>query len=71
VLVALAPVMVAAAPPVSAADAEVITACLDAERQGGRDGRACIGRVSDPCLEGSGSDTTQSMVECLDEEAAR
>jgi uncharacterized protein YecT (DUF1311 family) len=58
----------AAVPPVRADDTQTITACLDAERKAARDGRACIGKTSDPCLEGSGSDSTQSMVECLDGE---
>jgi uncharacterized protein YecT (DUF1311 family) len=54
--------------PAAAADTETITACIAAERTANRDGRACIGRISDPCLEGSGSGSTQSMVECLDGE---
>ncbi len=59
---------ICATPSAAADDATTITACVDTERKANRDGRACIGRISDPCLEGSGSDTTQSMVECLDGE---
>jgi uncharacterized protein YecT (DUF1311 family) len=54
--------------PAQAADAETIAACLKSERGAGRDGRQCIGRVSDPCLEQPGGQTTVGMVECTDRE---
>jgi uncharacterized protein YecT (DUF1311 family) len=58
-----------AAAPALAGDAETLTQCVDAERKANRDARVCIGKISDPCLQGSGSDSTTSMVECLDRES--
>jgi uncharacterized protein YecT (DUF1311 family) len=56
--------------PAAADDAQMLTACLETESKAGRDGRACIGRISDPCLKGSNAETTTGMVECLDGETA-
>jgi len=50
------------------ADTETIKACLAAERKSNRDGRDCIGRISDPCLKEPGRESTMSMVSCMSEE---
>ena len=68
-LAASAAAIVISMVPAFADDAATLTSCVDAERKAGRDGRVCIGKISDPCLQGSGSDTTTSMVECVDREA--
>jgi uncharacterized protein YecT (DUF1311 family) len=60
--------MFAQMPPAAADDAGTITSCLTAEMKAKHDGRACIGRISDPCLQGSGAETTTGMVECMDRE---
>jgi uncharacterized protein YecT (DUF1311 family) len=54
--------------PAAADDSQTLSACLEAETKAGRDGRACIGRISDPCLEKSGDESTTGMVECIDTE---
>jgi uncharacterized protein YecT (DUF1311 family) len=54
--------------PAAADDAATIASCLKAEHAANRDGHACMGKVSDPCLEGKGSETTTSMVACVDNE---
>ncbi len=54
--------------PAAADDAGTIAACLKSEQDGGRDGRICIGRVSDPCAEKPGSESTVGMVRCADPE---
>jgi uncharacterized protein YecT (DUF1311 family) len=63
-----ATVMLVAAPPAFADDAGTLAACVAGERKANRDARVCIGKISDPCLQGSGSDTTTSMVDCVDRE---
>jgi uncharacterized protein YecT (DUF1311 family) len=68
-LAALAATMLISTAPALADDAETLTQCVDTERKANRDARVCIGKISDPCLQGSGSDTTTSMVECVDREA--
>ena len=50
-----------------AADTETIKACLAAEHKANHDGRACIGRLSDPCEEKSGG-STMSMLACENKE---
>jgi uncharacterized protein YecT (DUF1311 family) len=70
---ALFAAVVALAAPLSTALAAVdgsttITACLKSEDGANRDGRACIGRISDPCLKEPGKDSTLSMVECMSSE---
>jgi uncharacterized protein YecT (DUF1311 family) len=57
----------AAAGPGAADDVGTIASCLKAEHTANHDGRACMGKISDPCL-ASGSDSTTSMVECVDHE---
>jgi uncharacterized protein YecT (DUF1311 family) len=69
-LVAVAAATLAAVPATAADDADTVTACIEGERQASRDGRACIGRVSDPCLKDTAAETTVAMVECLDRESA-
>jgi len=64
----LAAAIFAAAPAAAAGDAETIEACLKTERDAGRSGRECIGRVSDPCLSQPGNDSTTNMVQCVDGE---
>jgi uncharacterized protein YecT (DUF1311 family) len=56
------------ASPALAGDAETIAACLKAEHKANHDGHACIGRVSDPCLQRPGGETTVGMVQCADRE---
>ena len=67
-LATLPAALCAVALPAAATEDGVIAACLKAEHTANHDGRACIGKISDPCLQGSGSDTTTSMVECVDSE---
>jgi uncharacterized protein YecT (DUF1311 family) len=54
--------------PAAADDAATINACLKTEHDAGRSGRDCIGRVSDPCLQQPGHDSTTDMVQCVDTE---
>jgi len=58
----------ASTPPAIADDAGAITSCLDAERKAGRDGGACSGHISGPCLAQPGGETTAGMVQCADRE---
>jgi uncharacterized protein YecT (DUF1311 family) len=51
-----------------AAEPQIIATCLKAERKANRDGHACIGRISDPCLKLPGGETTVGMVQCADRE---
>ena len=64
----LAAAVLAAAPPAAADDAETIAGCLKSERDAGRSGRICAGRVSDPCLAQPGNNSTTGMVQCVDGE---
>jgi len=51
--------------PAVADDAATITACLEAERsKPGHDGHACIGRISKPCMQEPGGETTAGMKMC-------
>lgn len=65
---ALLTALLAPSAPATAADTAAIKACLAAERTAERDGRACIGRTSDPCLETPGNESTMSMVACISAE---
>jgi uncharacterized protein YecT (DUF1311 family) len=56
------------APAAAEDEAAVIATCLGAARVANKDGRDCIGKISDPCLEGGGAATTASMVACIDRE---
>lgn len=68
----LAPLLAAscfvASLPAHADDAATIAACLKAEDKGGHDGRDCIGRVADPCLDKPGGQSTVGMVTCSERE---
>jgi len=54
--------------PAAAADAETIAACLKAERSAERDGHACIGKLSKPCIAAPGGETTAGMIQCTQRE---
>jgi uncharacterized protein YecT (DUF1311 family) len=54
--------------PAVADDAETISACLKAERSAERDGHACIGKLSKPCMAAPGGETTAGMIQCSDRE---
>jgi len=69
--IALSAVLVAAffsAAPARADDAETIAACLQAERDAGRDQHSCIGSISDPCLNEPAGQSTVGMVDCTEKE---
>ena len=44
---------------------ESVTACLEAEQNDGGDGSACIGQVSDKCLEADDDYSTLAMRKCI------
>jgi uncharacterized protein YecT (DUF1311 family) len=68
-VVVLSSVLRAACPAAQAEDPKaVITTCLDAARVANKSGRDCIGKISDPCLEGGGAESTTAMVECMHRE---
>jgi uncharacterized protein YecT (DUF1311 family) len=50
-------------------DTETINTCLQEEHAADRDGRGCIGRVADPCLDEPAGGSTFGMVECARREA--
>jgi len=56
--------------PAAADDAATINACLKTEHDAARSGRDCVGRISDPCLQLSGHESTTSMVDCVDTETS-
>ena len=55
-------------PPALADDSEIITACLQEQRDANRDARKCIGRVSGPCMGKPEGQSTVGMVECISTE---
>lgn len=57
-----------ALPPAVAEDAGTISACLEAERAADREGHSCIGRISKPCMEEPGGETTAGMKMCTNDE---
>jgi uncharacterized protein YecT (DUF1311 family) len=57
-----------AVPSAAADDAGTIAACLEAERTAQRDGRGCIGRISNPCMQEPGGETTAGMKICTNRE---
>jgi len=58
------------ASPLSATadDAGTIASCLKTERAAERDGRSCIGRISKPCMQEPGGETTAGMKMCTGRE---
>jgi uncharacterized protein YecT (DUF1311 family) len=58
-----------AVPPARADDAGTIASCLEAERAAQRDGHACIGKLSKPCIDAPGGETTVGMIQCTDRES--
>jgi uncharacterized protein YecT (DUF1311 family) len=54
--------------PAAADDAEIIATCVQAERDANRTPLNCVGRVSDPCLQSDGGQSTRGMVDCTDKE---
>ncbi len=58
-----------ASPVAVAADSDIIAACLDTERAAQRDGHACIGELSKPCVEAPGGETTVGMIQCSERES--
>jgi uncharacterized protein YecT (DUF1311 family) len=54
--------------PATADDAGTIASCLEVERAAERDGRSCIGRISKPCIEAPGGETTAGMKMCTNRE---
>jgi uncharacterized protein YecT (DUF1311 family) len=54
--------------PAAAGDSETIAACLATERGAQRDGYACIGKISEPCMAAPGGDTTAGLIQCHDRE---
>jgi uncharacterized protein YecT (DUF1311 family) len=52
------------------ANSRAVRACTDKEFEANRDGRACIGRISDPCLEKPENSSTQAMADCVRAETA-
>ncbi len=55
-------------PPAAADDAATIASCLEEERAAKRDGHNCIGRISKPCMEEPGGETTAGMKICANRE---
>lgn len=49
-------------------DKETIVACLASEKYVSRDGTACIGKVSNPCLAQDNNFTTTAMRQCISDE---
>lgn len=49
----------------AAIDKQIITTCLTAERNASRDGIACLGKVSDPCLAKDENFSTNAMRQCI------
>lgn len=49
----------------AAIDKSIITTCLDNEKNASRDGTACIGKVSDPCLAQDNNYSTAAMRQCI------
>jgi uncharacterized protein YecT (DUF1311 family) len=47
---------------------QLLKVCIAAERKAEHDGRACMGRISDPCLEQPDHGSTTSIVACVDDE---
>lgn len=47
-----------------------LQSCVDTEFGAGRDGSACIGRLSGPCQDAEGGSTTPGMIACLAAEEA-
>lgn len=47
-----------------------IAQCLESERKADKDGKACIGKVSDPCLDTEKGGSTQGSVACIRSELA-
>ncbi len=66
---ALAALAWTSAAPASAGDAEVVTACLQTERDADRDPHGCIGRIADSCAETPEGQSTQGTVACNDRES--
>ncbi len=58
----------AAVQPVLADDAGTIASCLEAERAAQHDGHACIGKLSKPCIDAPGGETTAGMKMCTGRE---
>lgn len=52
----------------AAAGADAIKACVEAERAAGKDGLACLGRLSDPCLKRPENSSTIGQYECMSKE---
>ena len=63
-----AALVLANASPAAADDSEIITACLQEQRDSDRDAHNCIGRVSGPCMEKPEGQSTVAMVECISTE---
>lgn len=47
-----------------------IAQCLESERKAEKDGKACIGKVSDPCLDTEKGGSTHGSVDCIRGELA-
>src|SRR3712207_1414521 len=50
-------------------DTEAIESCLESKVTAERDPKACIGVLSQPCLDDGRNNSTGGMVACLDREA--
>lgn len=70
VVLVIVPILLAAAAPAIADDAEVIAACLrDAREADNGKPHDCIGRIADACLDKPENQSTHAMVACSDKEA--
>jgi uncharacterized protein YecT (DUF1311 family) len=67
-MVVVAATMAIGAVPALADDADAINSCLKEAFGANTDARACIGRISNPCLEKPEKQSTHAMVACIGRE---